>query len=45
MSRDLLVKLGYEVEWHSYPMAHQVCPPEIAELRAWIGKRVAATPA
>jgi len=45
MSRDLLVKLGYEVEWHSYPMAHQVCPPEITELRAWIGKRLTAAPA
>ena len=45
MSRDLLVKFGYEVEWHSYPMAHQVCPPEITELRAWIGKRLTAAPA
>ena len=40
MSRDALVKLGYDVAWHSYPMAHQVCPPEIADLRAWIGKRL-----
>jgi phospholipase/carboxylesterase len=45
MSRDALVKLGYEVAWHSYPMAHQVCPPEIADLRAWIAKRLAAAPA
>jgi phospholipase/carboxylesterase len=43
LSRDALVRLGYEVEWHSYPMAHQVCPPEIADLRAWIAKRLAAT--
>jgi phospholipase/carboxylesterase len=44
MSRDMLVKLGYEVAWHSYPMAHQVCPPEIADLRAWIAKRLATRP-
>ncbi|MGH8173391.1 MAG: alpha/beta hydrolase [Rhodanobacteraceae bacterium] len=45
MSRDALVRLGYNVEWHSYPMAHQVSPPEIADLRAWIAKRlVAPTP-
>jgi len=43
LSRDALVRLGYEVEWRSYPMAHQVCPPEIADLRAWIAKRLAAT--
>jgi len=45
MSRDMLVKLGYDVAWHSYPMAHQVCPPEIADLRAWIAKRLATPPA
>jgi phospholipase/carboxylesterase len=45
LSRDALAALGYAVEWHSYPMAHQVCPPEIADLRAWIAKRLAAAPA
>jgi phospholipase/carboxylesterase len=45
LSRDALAKLGYAVEWHSYPMAHQVCPPEIADLRAWIAKRLATMPA
>ena len=44
MSRDLLTRLGYDVVWHGYPMAHQVCPPEIADLRAWIGKRLATAP-
>ena len=42
MSRDALVKQGYDVAWHSYAMAHQVCPPEIADLRAWIGQRLGA---
>jgi phospholipase/carboxylesterase len=45
LSRDALAALGYDVEWHTYPMAHQVCPPEIAHLRAWIAKRLAAAPA
>jgi phospholipase/carboxylesterase len=45
LSRDALAALGYDIEWHSYPMAHQVCPPEIADLRAWIAKRLAAAPA
>jgi phospholipase/carboxylesterase len=45
LSRDALAKLGYAVDWHSYPMAHQVSMPEILDLRAWIGKRLAAAPA
>jgi phospholipase/carboxylesterase len=42
LSRDALTRLGYAVAWHSYPMAHQVCPPEIADLRGWIAERLAA---
>ena len=38
-SRDLLQSLGYRVDWHAYPMAHAVCPQEIADLRTWLGKR------
>ena len=44
MSRDFLVKLGYSVAWHSYPMAHQVCPPEIVDVRTWLGARLATNP-
>ncbi len=40
MSREYLLKRGYHVEWHSYPMAHQVCAPEIADLKHWIGSRL-----
>jgi len=40
MSRDALHRLGYAVEWHSYPMAHQVCAEEIADLRRWLGMRL-----
>ena len=35
-SRDTLLRLGYAVEWHEYPMPHSVCVPEIADLSAWL---------
>lgn len=35
-SRDLLLKAGYPLEWHQYPMAHSVCPAEIADIRAFL---------
>jgi phospholipase/carboxylesterase len=35
-SRDLLLHLGLPVEWHEYPMAHSVCPAEIADIRAFL---------
>jgi phospholipase/carboxylesterase len=28
---------GLAVAWHDYPMAHQVCDAEIADLAAWLG--------
>jgi phospholipase/carboxylesterase len=40
MSRDALVRLGYAVDWHSYPMAHQVCAEEIGDLRIWMDARL-----
>jgi phospholipase/carboxylesterase len=35
-SRDFLQKEGYAVEWHEYPMAHSVCPEEIADIRKFL---------
>lgn len=35
-TRDYLSQTGYNVEWRSYPMAHQVCPPEIADISRWL---------
>jgi phospholipase/carboxylesterase len=35
-SRDALVALGHEVDWHDYPMEHSVCPEEIADLNRWL---------
>jgi phospholipase/carboxylesterase len=35
-SRDLLLAAGYPVEWHTYPMAHSVCPAEIGDIRQFL---------
>lgn len=40
-SRDVLQDRGYPVEWHTYAMPHSVCAEEIADLRAWLGRRFA----
>jgi phospholipase/carboxylesterase len=37
-SRGLLESLGYPVEWHEYGMPHSVCPEELADIGAWLGK-------
>ena len=36
LSRDFLRAQGYAVEWHDYPMAHAVCPQEIADIRQFL---------
>ena len=36
MSRDLLRKAGYHVEWHDYVMEHAVCREEIDDIAAWL---------
>ncbi|MFL6619218.1 MAG: alpha/beta hydrolase [Povalibacter sp.] len=35
-SRDILLKLGYAVEWRSYPMDHSVSPTEITDISNWL---------
>jgi phospholipase/carboxylesterase len=35
-SRKALADAGYEVEWHTYPMPHSVCPEEIAQIGAFL---------
>jgi phospholipase/carboxylesterase len=35
-SRDALLALGYDIEWHQYPMPHSVCAEEIADLNRWL---------
>ncbi len=35
-SADRLIAAGYAVDWHEYPMAHAVCPQEIADISHWL---------
>ena len=39
-TRDLLSTLGYAVDWHSYPMGHEVCMDEVADLSRWLVARL-----
>ncbi|NKB76194.1 MAG: carboxylesterase [Gammaproteobacteria bacterium] len=39
LSKDKLMKLEYEVEWHNYPMGHSVHPEEINDLSSFM-KRI-----
>ncbi len=38
-SRDHLQGLGYQVEWHSYPMEHSVCMEEVLDISKWLQAR------
>ena len=40
-SRDLLMALGYQVEWHEYPMQHSLCLEEVNDISAWLKKVLA----
>jgi phospholipase/carboxylesterase len=35
-SRDMLQSLGYDVRWHTYPMPHSVCAPEITDISEFL---------
>jgi phospholipase/carboxylesterase len=37
-SRDLLVSLGYQLEWHEYAMQHSLCLEEVEHISAWLKK-------
>jgi phospholipase/carboxylesterase len=39
-ARDVLIGLNYTVEWHEYPMQHEVCTAEIAEVGRWLKERL-----
>jgi phospholipase/carboxylesterase len=40
-SARVLRDLGLPLDWHAYPMAHQVCGEEIRDLGDWISQRLA----
>ncbi|MEM9243208.1 MAG: alpha/beta fold hydrolase [Pseudomonadota bacterium] len=35
-SRDYLQQRGHPLDWHAYPMAHEVCPEEINDMATWL---------
>lgn len=37
-SAAVLRERGFTVEWHSYPMAHTVCPAEVADVASWLSR-------
>ncbi len=37
-SRAAIEAAGFAVDWHEYPMAHGVCPDEIADIGAWLSR-------
>jgi phospholipase/carboxylesterase len=41
-SRQLLTTAGYDVDWHTYPMPHALCEPEVADLRIWLKQTLEA---
>ena len=41
VARDVVVRLGCDFDWHTYPMGHEVCLPEIQAIGAWLNQRMA----
>jgi phospholipase/carboxylesterase len=39
-ARAWLIERQYAVEWHAYPMQHQVSPAETADIGRWLRKRL-----
>lgn len=35
-AKDWLQQRGYQVTWHSYPMAHQVCAEQLQDISRWL---------
>ncbi len=42
LARRALEELGHDVEWHDYPMQHQVCLEELRDIGAWLRARLAS---
>ena len=43
-SAAILAEIGYQVEWHEYPMMHAVCPEEIGHIGSWLRRCLGRTP-
>lgn len=37
-----LRELGFALDWHAYPMAHQVCAEQVRDLGDWLSRRFAS---
>ena len=37
-ARRTIASIGYVVQWHSYPMEHNVCPEEIRHIGTWMNE-------
>jgi phospholipase/carboxylesterase len=35
-TRKELVRMNYAVQWHEYPMQHEVCLAEVEDISAWM---------
>lgn len=40
LSRDRLIEAGCRVEWHRYPMGHEVCGDEVRDIDAWLASTI-----
>jgi len=40
ISAEKLGALGYQLEWHEYPMQHSVCMEEVGDIAAWLTQRL-----
>jgi phospholipase/carboxylesterase len=40
MARDFLRGIGCQVDWHEYPMQHEVCAEEIERIGLWLLQRL-----
>jgi phospholipase/carboxylesterase len=40
LSAGVLTTLGYRVEWHGFPMEHQVCAEEVTLIARWLRDRL-----
>lgn len=41
-SAELLRAAGYPLAWHSYPMEHSLCLPEVRDIEDWLAQVLAA---
>ncbi|MEG0009658.1 MAG: carboxylesterase [Aeromonas sp.] len=41
-AKNRLEAAGLALEWHEYPMRHEICRPQLADIRAWLLARLGA---